>query len=665
MLGQIALGAAPSVAIATVAMTLMGVMHVLVVFGVTTTLQSNASNDYRGRVMSLVLTFGFFAQPVGALLGAVIAGWVGLREAIVGAALWLLVINLGLAAAHQSPRCGRRLAMSSANGFRDQRAFRAPVGPGAPSSLAPMNPRVLVTEQLAERGLESMRAAGLDVDVQLDLSPAQLLEAVPGAAALVVRSATQVTADVVEAGSELIVVGRAGIGLDNVDVEAATKRGVMVVNAPQSNVLSAAEQTIALLLAQARNTPQADRDLKGGAWNRSRWEGVELHGKTLGIVGLGRVGVLVAQRLLAFGMHLMAYDPYVSADRARQLGVQLVGTIEELVAEADFVTIHLPKTPETIGLFDAALLARAKPGIRIVNTARGGIIDEQALADAIRSGQVAGAALDVFAKEPTTNSPLFGLDSVVVTPHLGASTVEAQDKAGQTIAEQVVLALKGEFVPFAVNLAAKEANATVQPFLPLAERLGRLFTALACGLVETLEVTYEGQIADYDCRVLTLAVLKGILGPVTDEPVSFVNAPQIAADRGLVVRETTQSSARDYVNLIELRGHTTDRSTHVAGTLYGKQEAPRIVAIDDHLVDLPPSSHMLVVRNTDVPGMIGKVGTILGDAGININELALGRSPGGEVSLQAISTSTPVPAGVVEHLRSEPGIVDARPIELD
>ncbi len=510
-----------------------------------------------------------------------------------------------------------------------------------------------------------MRAAGLEVDVRLDLSPAELLGVVPGAAALIVRSATQVTAEVLEAGSDLVVVGRAGIGLDNVDVEAATKRGVMVVNAPQSNVLSAAEQTIALLLAQARNTPQADRDLKSGAWNRSRWEGVELHGKTLGIVGLGRVGVLVAQRLLAFGMHLIAYDPYVSPERARQLGVHLVGTVEELVGEADFVTIHLPKTPETIGLFSAELLAKAKPGLRIVNTARGGIIDEAALAAAISSGRVAGAALDVFAKEPTTESPLFGLDSVVVTPHLGASTVEAQDKAGQTIAEQVVLALRGEFVPFAVNLAAKEANATVQPFLPLAERLGRLFTALSGGLVETLEVTYEGQIADYDCRVLTLAVLKGALSLVTDEPVSFVNAPQIAADRGLVVRETMQSSARDYVNLIELRGHTASRSTHVAGTLYGKQEAPRIVAIDDHFVDLPPSSHMLVVRNTDVPGMIGKVGTILGDNGININELALGRSPGGELSLQAISTSTPVPAAVVELLRDQPGIIDAHPIELD
>jgi D-3-phosphoglycerate dehydrogenase len=525
--------------------------------------------------------------------------------------------------------------------------------------------RVLVTEQLADSGLDAMRAAGLDVDVRLDLSPEQLLEAVPGAAALVIRSATQVTAPVLEAGADLVVVGRAGIGLDNVDVDAATRRGVMVVNAPQSNVLSAAEHTIALLLAQARNVPQADRDLRAGKWNRSRWEGVELYDKTLGIVGLGRVGVLVAQRAHAFGMQLIAYDPFVSAERARQLGVQLVPDLSELVARADFLTVHLPKTPDTLGLVSDDLLRHAKPTLRVINTARGGIVDERALADAVREGRIAGAALDVFAAEPTTESPLFELDEVVVTPHLGASTVEAQDKAGQTIAEQVVLALSGEFVPFAVNLAATEASATVQPFMPLAERLGRLFTALAGGVVDTLEIGYEGQIADYDCRVLTLSVLKGVLSPVIDEPVSFVNAPQLAEERGLTVRESTSSSARDYVNLVELRGHTVDRATHVAGTLYGKQDAPRIVAIDDYLVDLPPSSHMLVVRNVDTPGMIGVVGTILGNHGVNIDELALGRGPAGDAPLMAISTSTPVAAEVVAELRAHDGIVDARPIELD
>lgn len=525
--------------------------------------------------------------------------------------------------------------------------------------------RVLVTEELAERGLEHMRAVGLDVDVRLGLSPEELIAAIPGAAALVIRSSTKVTAAVLAAATDLVVVGRAGIGLDNVDVAAATQRGVMVVNAPQSNVISAAEQAMALLLGQARNLPQADRDLKAGEWNRSRWTGVELHGKTLGVVGLGRVGVLVAQRCLAFGMRLIAYDPYVSEERARQLGVELEPDLGRLVETVDFITIHLPKNAETVGLFDAKLLARARPELRIVNTARGGIIDEAALADALRSGRIAGAALDVFEAEPTTESPLFDLENVVVAPHLGASTVEAQDKAGQTIAEMVVLALRGEFVPFAVNLAASEANATVAPFLPLVERLGRLFTGLAGGMVDTLEVSYEGQIADYDCKVLTLGALKGVLGPVVDEPVSFVNAPQLAEERGLVVRESTLGATRDYVNLVELRGTYRGRETHVAGTLYGKQGSPRIVGIDDHIIDVPPAAHMVVVRNDDVPGVIGTVGTILGQSQVNIDDMVVGRTSSGQAALMAISTSMAVDDTVVDALRAAPGIIDARAIELE
>ncbi len=527
-----------------------------------------------------------------------------------------------------------------------------------------MSHRVLVTEELAARGLEHMRAAGLDVDVQLGLSPEALIGAAPGAAAIVIRSATQVTAEVLAAATDLVVVGRAGIGLDNVDVAAATKQGVMVVNAPQSNVISAAEQAVALLLAGARNIPQADADLKAGKWNRSKWSGVELYGKTLGVVGLGRVGVLVAQRCLAFGMRLVAYDPYVSVERARQLGVELEPDLGHLVETVDFLTIHLPKNPETLGLFNAELLARAKPGLRIVNTARGGIIDEAALADALRDGPIGGAAIDVFAVEPTTESPLFALENVVVTPHLGASTAEAQDKAGQTIAEMVVLALAGEFVPFAVNLAASEANATVAPFLPLVERLGRLFTGLAGGMVDTLEVSFEGQIADYDCKVLTLAALKGVLGPVVDEAVSFVNAPALAAERGLKVREAKLGSARDYVNLVELRGTYQGRPTHVAGTLYGKAGAPRIVGIDEHIIDVPPSAHMLVVRNNDVPGVIGVVGTILGDASVNIDDMVVGRTSSGQAALMALSTTEPVGADVIAALRAEEGILDARAIEL-
>src|SRR5438045_877151 len=381
--------------------------------------------------------------------------------------------------------------------------------------------RVLVTEKLSDAGLELLRK-DLQVDVRLELAEGGLAGEIAPYDALVIRSATEVDAAVLEVASDLIVVGRAGIGLDNVDVEAATRRGVMVVNAPQSNVLSAAEHTLALLLAQARNVPQAHAALTAGRWERSRWEGVELADKTLGIIGLGRIGKLVAQRANAFGMRLLAFDPFIAPDRARQLGVELVD-LDELMARSDFVTIHATKTKETVGMLGKELLAKAKPGLRVINVGRGGIVDEDALADAIRAGVIGGAALDVFSEEPTTVSPLFELDSVVVTPHLGASTREAQDKAGDTIAEQVGLALAGDFVPYAVNVSAAEASETVRPFLPLCERLGRLYVALNEGAPSRLEVEYHGQLADYDTRILTLSVLKGVFGGVSDEPVSYVN----------------------------------------------------------------------------------------------------------------------------------------------
>jgi D-3-phosphoglycerate dehydrogenase / 2-oxoglutarate reductase len=512
--------------------------------------------------------------------------------------------------------------------------------------------RILVTEQLAEAGLDALRQAGHDVDVQLGLSPEELLEVVPGAAALIIRSATQVTADVLTAGVDLVVVGRAGIGLDNVDVAAATSRGVMVVNAPQSNILSAAEHTMALLLAQARNVPQAHAALKNGKWERSKWEGVELHDKVLGVIGLGRVGALVAQRAHAFGMRLVAYDPYVAPERARQMNVELL-PVEQVMQVADFVTVHLPKTPDTLGLLGKELLGQAKPGIRIINTARGGIVDEDALAWAINEGIVAGAGLDVFSTEPITSSPLFELDSVVVTPHLGASTTEAQDKAGATIAEQVQLALAGEFVPFAVNVSATEASETVRPFLPLAERLGALFSSLNEGVPPVLEVEYEGQIADYDTRILTLSVLKGLFSGVLDDPVSYVNAPQLAEERGIEVRETKSSLAHDFVNLVTLRG-----GEHaIGGTLAGLRGESRIVMLDDHTVELPPASHMLVVRNDDRPGMLALVTGAVGKAGINISDLHLGRSPQGQAALRVLATDSPVPAELVSSLRGEPGII--------
>jgi D-3-phosphoglycerate dehydrogenase / 2-oxoglutarate reductase len=517
--------------------------------------------------------------------------------------------------------------------------------------------RILVTEKIADGGLQRLRDAGHVVDVRLDLSPDELVGVVPGAAALVIRSATQVTREVLEAGTDLVVVGRAGIGLDNVDVTTATERGVMVVNAPTSNILTTAEHTMGLLLAQARNIPQAHAALVDGRWERGRWEGVELSDKTLGVVGLGRVGKLVAQRAHAFGMRLVATDPFVDSERARQLGVEMM-PLDRLVEESDFVTLHVTKTPETIGMIGKDLLARAKPGIRIINVSRGGVVDEEALAEAIRVGHVAGAALDVFAAEPTTDSPLFGLPQVVVTPHLGASTREAQDKAGDTIAEQVELALANEFVPFAVNVSAAEASETVRHFLPLAERLGAIFTALAEGLPRVLEIEYAGQIADSDTRILTLSVLKGTFGAVTDEPVSYVNAPRIAADRGVEVRDTSTATAHDYVNLITIRGGDKE----IGGTLVGLRGEPRIVVLDGHTVDVPPAKHMLVVRNDDRPGMIAHVAGVLCDSGINIDDMHLGRSERGAAALQVIATDRSVPLDVQDAIAKGDGIVSVRAV---
>ncbi len=511
--------------------------------------------------------------------------------------------------------------------------------------------RILVSEEIAEGGLDRLRAAGHDVIVELDLTPATLPAALAGVHALIIRSATQVTADVLAGATDLVVVGRAGIGLDNVDVEAATRRGVMVVNAPQSNIVSAAEHTMALLLASARNVPQAHAALKAGRWERSRWEGVELADKTLGIVGLGRIGKLVAQRAAGFGMRLIAYDPYITADRARQMGVDMV-QLDDLIAQSDFVTVHLPKTKETKGIIGRDILAKAKPDLRVINVARGGIVDEDALAEAVRSGQIAGAALDVFDVEPCTDSPLFALDQVVVTPHLGASTREAQDKAGDTIADMVQLALAGEFVPFAVNVSAAEANETLRPFLPLAERLGRLFATLCEAAPSQLEICTEGEIAQYDSRILTLSVLKGFFGAISDEPVSYVNAPQLAKSAGVEVRELASRDSHDYVNLVTLRGG----GHSIAGTLTGRRGEPRLVMIEDHTTDVPPAENMLVVRNDDRPGVIGVVGTVLGDAGVNISDMDVGRSPEPGSALMVIAPSGPVPDDVLNRLRTSPGI---------
>lgn len=519
--------------------------------------------------------------------------------------------------------------------------------------------RILVTEEISEIGLDALREAGHEVDIQLGRSPEELAELLPGAAALIIRSATTVTEDLLMATDDLVVVGRAGIGLDNVAVEAATKRGVMVVNAPQSNIISTAEQTMTLMLAQARNTAQADAALKAGRWERSKWTGTELHGKTLGIVGLGRVGALVAARAAAFGIQLIAYDPYVSEERARQLGVEPV-SFDELAQRADIVTIHVIKTPETVGLIGAEFFAKAKPGIRIINVARGGVVDEAALNDALESGVCGGAALDVFDTEPKTESPLFAHPNVVVAPHLGASTHEAQLKAGVTIAEQVNLALAGDFVPFAVNIDAAEVSETMRPYLPLAEQLGATFASLAGEVPSEIEVVFEGEIGGYDSRLATLAAAKGLLSVGSDEPVSYVNALSLAAERNIEIRAASSPSPQDYVNRLAIRGG----GRRLAATLMGLQNEARIIRVDKHVLDIPPSDNMLFIRNDDRPGMIGLVGSVLGDAGINIDDMAVGRHPSEESALMVISSRQVVSDELVSTLEAIDGITIVDRISL-
>lgn len=524
--------------------------------------------------------------------------------------------------------------------------------------------RVLVTELLSELGLALLRK-DFEVDVREDLATGDLAAEIAPYEALIVRSQTAVTAAVVEAGENLKVVARAGIGLDNVDVEAATRRGVMVVNAPQSNIVSAAEHTIALLLAQARNIPEASRALKGGAWERSKYRGVEVAGKTLGIIGLGRVGAMVAQRASAFGMRIIAFDPYVSRYRAKEIGAEIMPTLEALLVQSDFVTIHLPRTPETEGLIGERELGLMSEGARLVNTARGGIVDEGALAKAIESGHLAGAALDVFEAEPTTEHALFGFDQVVVTPHLGASTVEAQDKAGTTIAEMVRLALEGQFVPYAVNVSAgAEVAEAVRPFLPLAERLGALLTGLANGALRSVSCQYLGRIAESDTRVLTLAVLKGCLSGVVHEPVSFVNAPMLARERGLVVSETKSTVSRDYVSLIALRAETEDGEVSVAGSLVGPRDAERVIRVFDFDMEMVPAKFMVFFTYDDRPGVIGTVGTILGEQGINIASMEVGRADVGGTALMGLTVDSPIPPEVLERITRQIGAGMARFIVL-
>jgi D-3-phosphoglycerate dehydrogenase len=524
-------------------------------------------------------------------------------------------------------------------------------------------PIVLIAEELSPATVEAL---GPDFEVRRcdGTDRAALLAAVVDAHAVLVRSATRVDEEVLGAGRGLRVVARAGVGLDNVDVRAATQRGVMVVNAPTSNIISAAELAVALMLDAARHVSPAHATLRAGQWQRSRFTGIELFEKTLGIVGLGRIGVLVAQRLAAFGMDVIAYDPYVQAGRAAQMGVRMV-SLEELMAEADFITVHLPRTPETVGLIGAEQLALARPNLVLVNAARGGIVDEQALYDALRAGRIAGAGVDVYATEPCTDSPLFELDNVVATPHLGASTEEAQEKAGIAVARSVRLALEGELVPDAVNVQGGAIAEDVRPGIGLTEKLGRVFTALAGEVAQSVDVEVRGEITAYDVTVLELAALKGVFTDIVESDVSYVNAPLLAADRGTSVRLLTDPESPDHRNLITIRGTLADGTqVSVSGTLVGIAQRERLVEVNGFIVDLEPTEHLAFVRYDDRPGMVGTVGRLLGEAGVNIAGMQVSRDSMGGRALVAMSVDSAIPADVLGQIQEAIAAESVRGVNL-
>jgi D-3-phosphoglycerate dehydrogenase len=532
--------------------------------------------------------------------------------------------------------------------------------------------KVLVKEKIGDSGVELLERH-FDVDIGVDWDEEQLAERIGEYDGILIRSATKMTAELIERADRLRVIGRAGVGVDNVDVPAATKRGIVVANAPESNVVTAAEHTMALLLALARNVPRAHMSLIAGRWERSQLSGVELYEKTLGVIGFGRIGQLVAQRARGFGMRVLAFDPFVSADRYRELGVDKAERPEDIYAQADFITIHLPKTPETEGFLGDEAFAAMRDGVRVLNVARGGLIDEAALQRALDSGKVAGAALDVFPSEPMTENALFGRDDVVVTPHLGASTAEATDRAGYQSAEQVVAALDGGVVSTAVNIPAISAEdmEVLGPFLPMATKLGRLAMSLAEGSsVERIEAAFFGRIADFDTRLLGLAVIVGALQGRTEEQVNLVNAPTMAQQRGIVFEEKAVSEAEDFNELIRVTVVAGDERVAVAGTGIGPNQIPHLVEVQGRRLTIELERYVTVFRYDDLPGMIGRVGTIFGKHGINISSAAVGHTPddagGAEQPRAAMVVTTDAPVGdeVVKEIVASDGFADGWSVEL-
>jgi D-3-phosphoglycerate dehydrogenase / 2-oxoglutarate reductase len=534
-------------------------------------------------------------------------------------------------------------------------------------------PRVLVAEKIGDSGV-ALLEEHFDVEVGVGWSREELAERIGAFDGILVRSATKVDAELIDQAVRLRAVGRAGVGVDNVDVPAATKRGIVVANAPQSNVITAAEHTMALLLALARNIPQAHASLIGGAWDRSKFSGVELHEKTLGILGFGRIGQLVAQRARGFGMHVVAFDPFVAAERYRELGVEKADSPDEVYAAADFLTLHLPSTPETEGWLNADALAKTKPGVRVLNVARGPLVVEEDLKAALDSGHVGGAALDVFRSEPATGHPLFAYPNVIVTPHLGASTAEATDRAGYQAAEQVVAALTGGVVTSAVNMPAipPEDMDVLGPFVGLCRALGRIAVALSAGSsIDRIETEFLGHIAERDTRLLAVQVLLGVLAGHTDEEVGVVSAPAMAEERGIDLVESKRTSARDYSDLVRVNLQSGNDGERVVGTLIGHQNRPYLLEAWGHRFLVQLEENVTLFRYRDIPGMIGRVGTAFGEHGINIVSAAVGRAPdvegGGEegLAVMVITTDVAVPGSVLDELLAGEGFVDGRTVTLE
>ncbi len=524
--------------------------------------------------------------------------------------------------------------------------------------------KVLVTDPIADAGLDVLRDAGHEVETGYELEGADLLEAVADANALIVRSGTEVTREVLEAADDLVIVGRAGIGVDNIDIDAATDEGVIVANAPEGNVRAAAEHTVAMTFAAARSIPQAHVRLKGGEWAKSDYLGAELNGKTLGIVGLGRVGQEVAKKLDSLGMDLVAFDPYISQERADRIGAELVD-LEDCLERADFLTIHTPLTPETEGMISDDELEKLEGGY-LVNVGRGGIVDEDALARKVEDGTLEGAALDVFAEEPLPEgSPLLGVDDVIVTPHLGASTEAAQENVATSTAEQVVAALEGEPVMNALNAPSVDESAfpRIEPYIGLAETAGKVAAQLLEGRIEGVEVTYEGDIADEDVELVTASALKGVFEPL-EWQVNAVNAPQIAEDRGVEVTESKTHQAADFQSLVSVTVSDGDEEISVDGTLFAGDD-PRIVRVDGFRVDAIPHGRMVITRNTDEPGVIGLIGSVMGDYDVNIAGMFNARETIGGEALTVYNVDSEVPDAAREELESDERIIGVRYITLN